>query len=150
MYEINKAVSYKTIWLNTSDAIADADRKRFVFNDLSLIQIRNKSYLKVNSITLSGAGLSAAPNHNWEVKLANVKINQPSYFNSDNNFIPTIAMLNYDENNSIQNGHLTLELESQDVVQLALHIESDDGHGAVKNSQAIDFHIGLCIEEFME
>jgi len=150
MYEINKAVSYKTIWLNTSDAIADADRKRFVFNDLSLIQIRNKSYLKVNSITLSGAGVGSASGHNWEVKLANVKINQPSYFNSDNNFIPTIAMLNYDENNSVQNGHLTLELESQDVVQLALHIESDDGHGAVKNSQAIDFHIGICIEEYMQ
>ena len=75
MYEINKAVSYKTIWLNTSDAIADAERKRFVFNDLSLIQIRNKSYLRVNSITLSGDGLSSAPNHNWEIKLANVKIN---------------------------------------------------------------------------
>lgn len=150
MYEINKAVSYKTIWLNTSDAVADTDRKRFVFNDLSLIQIRNKSYLKVNSITLSGAGLSSAPNHNWEVKLANVKINQPSYFNSDNNFIPTIANLNYDSNNSIQNGHLTLELENQDIVQLALHIESDDGHGAIKNSQEIDFHIGLCIEQYME
>ena len=150
MYEINKAVSYKTIWLNTSDAIADAERKRFVFNDLSLIQIRNKSYLKVNSITLSGDGLSSAPGHNWEIKLANVKINQPSYFNSDNNFIPTIAMLNYDDNNSIQNGHLTLELENQDIVQLALHIVSDDGHGAIKNSQAIDFHIGICIEEFME
>jgi len=150
MYEINKAVSYKTIWLNTSDAIADAERKRFVFNDLSLIQIRNKSYLKVNSITLSGAGVGSASGHNWEVKLANVKINQPSYFNSDNNFIPTIAMLNYDENNSVQNGHLTLELENQDIVQLALHIESDDGHGAIKNSQAIDFHISICVEEFME
>ena len=150
MYEINKAVSYKTIWLNTSDAIADAERKRFVFNDLSLIQIRNKSYLKVNSITLSGDGLSSAPGHNWEIKLAGVKINQPSYFNSDNNFIPTISMLNYDANNSIQNGHLTLELENQDIVQLALHIVSDDGHGAIKNSQAIDFHIGICIEEFME
>ena len=150
MYEINKAVSYKTIWLNTSDAIADADRKRFVFNDLSLIQIRNKSYLKVNSITLSGDGVGSAPGHNWEVKLAGVKINQPSYFNSDNNFIPTIANLNYDSNNSVQNGHLTLELETQDIVQLALHIESDDGHGAVKNSQAIEFHISLCIEEYMQ
>jgi len=149
MYEINKAVSYKTIWLNTSDAIADADRKRFVFNDLSLIQIRNKSYLKINSITLSGDGLSSAPGHNWEVKLANVKINQPSYFNSDNNFIPTIAMLNFDDNNSIQNGHLTLELETQDIVQLALHVESDDGHGLIKNSQNIDMHISICVEEYM-
>ena len=150
MYEINKAVCFKTLWLNTSDAIADAERKRFVFNDLSLIQIRNKSYLKVNSITLSGDGVSSAPGHNWQIKLAGVKINQPSYFNSDNNFIPTIACLNYDDNNSIQNGHLTLELENQDIVQLALHIESDDNHGAIKNSQAINFHIGLCIQEYME
>ncbi len=150
MYEINKAVCFKTIWLNTSDAIADSERKRFVFNDLSLIQIRNKSYLKVNSITLSGAGLSSATNHNWEIKLANVKINQPSYFNSDNNFIPTIAMLNYNENNTIQNGHLTLELENQDIVQLALHIESDDNHGLIKNSQNINMHIGICIEQYIE
>ena len=150
MYEINKAVSYKTVWLNTSDAIADAERKRFVFNDLSLIQIRNKSYLKVNSITLSGDGVGSAPGHNWEIKLAGVKINQPSYFNSDNNFIPTISCLNYDENNTIQNGHLTLELENQDIVQLALHIEDEAGVGAIKSSANIDFHIGLCIEEFME
>jgi hypothetical protein len=150
MYEINKAVSFKTLWLNTTDAIVDADRKRFVFNDLSLIQIRNKSYLKVNSITLSGDGVGSAPGHNWEVKLAGVKINQPSYFNSDNNFIPTIAMLNYDSNNSVQNGHLTLELENQDIVQLALHIVSDDNHGLIKNSQNIDMHIGLSVEEYME
>lgn len=150
MYEINKAISYKTIWLNTTDAVVDAERKVFTFNDLPLVQIRNKSYLKINSITLSGDGLNSAPGHNWQVKLANVKINQTSYFNSDNNFIPTIAMLNYDQNNSIQNGHLTLELEQQDIVQLALHVSSDDDHGLIKNSQEIDMHIGLCVEEYMQ
>lgn len=150
MYELDRPTNYKVIWLNTEDAVASTDRKEFIFNNLPLIQIRNKSYLKINSITLSGNGLSSAPNHNWEIKLLNVKINQPSYFNSDNNFVPTIAMLNYDQNNSIQNGSMHLELETQDIIQLGLNIESDDGHGAAKNSQNINFHIGLCVEEYME
>ena len=150
MYELDRPTNYKVIWLNTEDAVASSDRKEFIFNNLPLIQIRNKSYLKINSITLSGNGLSSAPNHNWEIKLLNVKINQPSYFNSDNNFVPTIAMLNYDTNNSVQNGSMHLELETQDIIQLGLSIESDDGHGAIKNSQNINFHIGLCIEEYME
>ncbi len=150
MYELDRPTNYKVIWLNTEDAVADSSRKEFIFNNLPLIQIRNKSYLKINSITLSGAGISSATNHNWEIKLMNVKINQPSYFNSDNNFVPTIAMLNYDQNNSVQNGSMHLELETQDIIQLGLHIENDDGDGAVKNSQAINFHIGLCVEEYME
>lgn len=150
MYELDRPTNYKVIWLNTEDAVASTDRKEFIFNNLPLIQIRNKSYLKINSITLSGNGLSSAPNHNWEIKLLNVKINQPSYFNSDNNFVPTIAMLNYDQNNSVQTGAMHLELETQDIIQLGLNIESDDGHGAAKNSQNINFHIGLCVEEYME
>ena len=150
MYELDRPTNYKVIWLNTEDAVASTDRKEFIFNNLPLIQIRNKSYLKINSITLSGDGLSSAPNHNWEIKLLNVKINQPSYFNSDNNFVPTIANLNYDQNNSIQNGSMHLELETQDIIQLGLSNESDDGHGAVKNSQNINFHIGLVVCEYME
>lgn len=150
MYELDRPTNYKVIWLNTEDAVADGNRKEFIFNNLPLIQIRNKSYLKINSITLSGDGLSSASNHNWEIKLMNVKINQPSYFNSDNNFVPTIAMLNYDQNNSVQTGSMHLELETQDIIQLGLHIESDDGHGAVKNSQNINFHIGLVVCEYME
>ena len=150
MYELNRPTNYKVIWLNTDHATASSDRKQFIFNNLPVIQIRNKSYLKINSITLSGDGLSSASNHNWEIKLMNVKINQPSYFNSDNNFVPTIANINYDQNNSVQNASMMLEVEDQDIMQLGLHIESDDGHGAVKNSQNIDFHIGLCIEEYMQ
>ena len=150
MYELNRPTNYKVIWLNTEDAVASSDRKEFIFNNLPVIQIRNKSYLKINSITLSGDGVGSASNHNWEIKLLNVKINQPSYFNSDNNFVPTIANINYDQNNSIQNGAMHLELEYQDIMQMGLYIESDDGHGAVKNSQEINFHIGLCVEEYME
>ena len=150
MYQINKSVVYKTIWLNTIDSVADADRKNFTFNNLPLIQVRNKSYLKVNSVTLSGDGLSSAPGHNWEIKLNNVKINTNNYFNSDNNFVPTIVNLNYDENHSIQNGNLMLELENQDIVQLVLNVTSDDDHGLIKNSQNIDMYVGLCIVEYME
>ena len=140
---------YKTIWLNTDKgSVVSTDRKLFTFNDLPLIQIRGKSILKINSITLSGAGVSSAPNHNWDIKLHNVKYNTTSYFNSDNDSAPTIACLNYDTNNSIQNGTFALELVEQDIKQIVLQIESDDGHGALKNSQPIEFHICLSIEEY--
>jgi hypothetical protein len=140
---------YKTIWLNTSQgAVVSTNRTLFTFNDLPLIQIRGKSILKINSITLSGAGVGSAPNHNWDIKLHNVKYNTTSYFNSDNNSAPTIACLNYDTNNSIQNGTFALELVEQDIKQIVLQIESDDGHGAIKNQAPIEFHICLTIEEY--
>jgi hypothetical protein len=147
MYELSKS-QYKTIWLSTVDAVASDDRKTFTYNSLPLIKvIGEKNILKINSITLSGDGLSSAPGHNWTIKLGRVKFNTSTYFNSDKNTTPTIAMINYDSNNSIQNGNLSLEIETQDINEIELHIESDDGHGAIKNSQEIDFHIGICIEE---
>ena len=147
MYELEK-VQYKTIWLSTTDAVVSADRKTFTYNSLPLIKvIGEKNILKINSITLSGDGLSSAPGHNWTIKLARVKYNNTNYFNSDKNTTPTIAMINYDTNNSVQNGSMSLEIEKQDINEIVLQITSDDNHGAVKNSQAIDFHIGLCIEE---
>ena len=150
-YEIiKKPIRCQTIWLNTVDAVADSDRKYFTFNHLSLIQIRNRSLLKINSITLSGAGVSSATGHNWTIKLGNVKFNNTSYYNSDKDTLPTIAMINYDQNNSIQNGSFALELENQDINQIIVKITADDGHGAKKNSQAIDFHICMVVEEFSE
>lgn len=151
MYELKKT-QYKTIWLSTTDGVASSDRKTFTYTKLPLIKvIGEKNILKINSITLSGAGLSSAPGHNWTIKLARVKFNNTNYFNSDNDTIPTIAMINYDSNNSIQNGNMSLEIEQQDineiVLQITTHTGSSDEHGAVKNSQAIDFHIGICIEE---
>jgi len=151
MYELSKS-QYKTIWLSTKDAVASTDRKSFTYNKLPLIKvIGEKNILKINSITLSGDGLSSAPNHNWVIKLGRVKFNNTNYFNTDNNTIPTIAMINYDTNNSIQNGNMSLEIERQDINEIVLEITTHTGtsseHGAIKNSQNIDFHIGLCIEE---
>ena len=148
MYELSRS-QYKTIWLSTKDAVASSDRKTFTYNSLPLIKvIGEKNILKINSITLSGDGLSSAPGHNWTIKLGRIKYNTSTYFNSDKNTTPTIAMINYDSNNSIQNGNLSLEIETQDINEIELYIESDDGHGATKNSQEIDFHIGICIEEW--
>jgi hypothetical protein len=148
MYELSRS-QYKTIWLSTKDAVASSDRKTFTYNSLPLIKvIGEKNILKINSITLSGDGLSSAPGHNWTIKLGRIKYNTSTYFNSDKNTTPTIAMINYDSNNSIQNGNLSLEIETQDINEIELYIESDDGHGAIKNSQEIDFHIGICIEEW--
>jgi hypothetical protein len=152
MYELSKS-QYKTIWLSTKDAVASADRKTFTYTKLPLIKvIGEKNILKINSITLSGDGLSSAPGHNWTIKLGRVKFNNTNYFNTDNDTIPTIAMINYDTNNSIQNGNMSLEIERQDINEIVLQITTHTGtsseHGAIKNSQNIDFHIGLCIEEW--
>jgi len=151
MYELSRS-QYKTIWISTTDAVASTDRKTFTFNSLPLIKvIGEKNILKINSITLSGDGLGSAPNHNWTIKLGRVKFNTSTYFNSDKNTTPTIAQINYDSNNSIQNGNLSLEIEKQDINELVLQITTHTGttneHGAIKNSQAIDFHVGICIEE---
>ena len=147
---INKPIRTQNVWLNSTDALVDSQRKMFTFNDIPLIQVRNHSVLKINSITLSGTGVSSASAHNWTIKLANVKYNTTSYFNSDNDSIPTIAMLNYDTNNSVQNGSFALELEPSDIKQLIIKVTSDDGHGLLKNSQNIDIHIGLTICEYEE
>lgn len=154
MYELTKS-QYKTIWLSTLDSITSADRKEFKFNHLPLIKIiGNQNILKINSITLSGDGLSSAPGHNWTIKLKNIKYNQTLYFNSDKDTIPTIANINYDTNNSIQNGNLSLEIEKQDIneiiLQITTHTGTSEEHGAVKNSQNINFHLGICIEELFD
>ena len=59
-------------------------------------------------------------------------------------------MINYDQNNSIQNGSFALMLENQDINQIIIKITADDGHGATKNSQPIQFHICMVVEEFSE
>lgn len=150
MYELTKT-QYKTIWLSTKDAVASTDRKEFKFNHLPLIKIiGNQNILKINSITLDGAGVSSISDNNWTIKLKNIKYNQTLYFNSDKDTIPTIANLNYDTNNSVQNGNLNLQIEKQDINEIILQITTFTGsteHGAIINSENIDFHFGICIEE---
>jgi len=150
MYELIKT-QYKTIWLSTKDATTSTDRKEFKFNHLPLIKIiGNQNILKINSITLDGAGVSSISDNNWTIKLKNIKYNQTLYFNSDKDTIPTIANLNYDTNNSVQNGNLSLEIEKQDINEIILQITTFTGsteHGAIINSENIDFHFGICIEE---
>ena len=151
--EITKIKKCKNIWLNTIDCTVangetDATRRVFKFQKLPLIQIRNKSYLKVNSITLSGAGHQNATNHNWTVKLLDVKWKMDSYYNSDMNGNATIAMFNFDTKYTIQNGLYSLELAEQDIVNLRLEVYNEAGVGLVKSLAPIELHINLIIEEY--
>jgi len=150
--EITRVKKYKNIWLNTKDCTianggTDATRRIFKFQRLPLIQVRNKSYLKVNSITLSGAGHQNATGHNWTVKLLDVQYNNSSYYNSDMSGDPTIAMFNFDTKYTIQNGLFALELENQDIVNLRLEVYNEAGEGLVKTLQPIELHLNIVIEE---
>ena len=151
--EITRLRKCKNIWLNTIDCTitnggTDATRRVFKFQRMPLIQVKNKSYLKVNSITLSGAGHQNATGHNWTIKVLGLKFNQDSYYNSDNNANPTIAMFNFDTKYTIQNGLLALELEKQDIVNFSLEVFNEAGEGLVKTTQPIEAHINIIIEEF--
>ena len=151
--EITKLHKCKNIWLNTTDCTianggTNSTRRFFKFNDLPLIQIKKKSYLKVNSLTLSGAGHQNATNHNWTVKLHGVNYNSSSYYNSDKLADPTIICFNFDTKNSVQNGLYSLELEPQDIINLSLEVYNEANEGLVKATQEINMHLNLLIEEF--
>jgi hypothetical protein len=151
--EVTRVKKCKSIWLNTVDCLvangeSDALRRVFKFQRLPLIQVRNKSYLKINSITLSGAQHQQATGHNWVVKLHDVKFNQDSYYNSDNVGVPTIAMFNFDTKYTIQNGLYSLELAEQDIVNFRIEVYNEVGGGLVKSLAPIELHINLIIEEF--
>jgi hypothetical protein len=147
--ELMKQHKIKNIWLNTGDANVDSSavRKIFGFYQLPLIQIKKKSILKVNSVTLSGAGHSDATGHNWTIKLHNVMYNSASYYNSDKNANPTILCFNFDTKNTIQNGLFALELEPQDIINLELECFNEAGSGLIKNSNPFNIHLNILIEE---
>ena len=151
MYELKKT-QYKTIWLNTTDAIVDNDRKLFTYNNLPLIKIiGEKNILKINSITLSGTGVDNISNDNWTIKIKDVKFNNTTYFNSDKDLSPTVAQFNYDTNNTIQNGNLSLEIEKQDINLITLNIYNNSNQGLIKSGNNINLHIGITIcEEFFD
>jgi len=147
--ELMKQHKIKNIWLNTGDANVDSSavRKIFGFYQLPLIQIKKKSILKVNSVTLSGAGHADATGHNWTNKLHNVMYNSASYYNSDKNANPTILCFNFDTKNSVQNGLFALELEPQDIINLELECFNEAGSGLIKNSNPFNIHLNILIEE---
>ena len=146
--EITRIHKCKNVWLHTTDAITTTGVRRFfTFYELPLIQIKKKSYLKVNSITLSGAGHQNATGHNWCIKLHNINYNQDNYYSSDKVAEPTIACLNFDTKNTIQNGLFSLMLEPQEIINLTIEIFNEEGVGAIK-THPIDFHINLLIEEY--
>lgn len=143
----------KNIWLSSADCPASAisgNRRLFTFFDLPLIQIRNNSYLRVNSITLSGVGSPQATDQNWIVKIHNVAFNNQAYFNSDKTAEPTIINFNYDIKNSVQNGLFSLELLPQDINQLSIEIYSNVNAGAFTSTGNFDFYINLIVEEIQD
>jgi hypothetical protein len=150
----NKYISnIKNIWLNTTDVPTSAitnNRRFFTFFDLPLIQIKKQSFLRVNSLTLSGAGSLTAIDHNWTIKLHNLNYNGGAYFNSDKIAEPTILCFNYDTKNSVQNGLFSLELVPQDLNTLTLEIFNEAGEGAIKNTYPFNIHLNLIIEEIDE
>ena len=143
----------KNIWLNTNDVPTTAisnNRRFFTFYDLPLIQIKKQSYLRVNSVTLSGTGSLTAIDHNWTIKLHNLNYNSGAYFNSDKVAEPTIICFNYVTKNSVQNGLFSLELVPQDLNTLTLEIYNEIGEGAIKNTYNFNLHLNLIIEEIEE
>ena len=149
MYELNKSrCEYKSIYLNSVDATINATRTELNFNKLPLIQIRgDRCYLRVVGISMHGQGDPTG--HSWFVKLKNVRHNGTSYFNSDFDAIPTIAMFNWDQKSAFQGGAY-LKIDSQDINEFAIEVKSNDNHGLVKSSQNIDMTLTIQIEEYYD
>ena len=142
----------KNIWLNTIDCTianggTNAARRFFTFYDLPLIQIKKGSYLRVNSVTVSGVGSPFVVDKNWTIKLHNVSFNNTQYYNSDKTAEPTIINFNYDTKNSVQNGLFSLEILPQDINQIAIEIYDNTGSGCTTTGGPFDVYLNLIIEE---
>ena len=140
----------KSVWLDTKNAVINADRTEFVFNHLPVIQVRGDvCHLKVNSISgSSSSGTNDYIEHTFIIKIANVKYNHDYYFNSDKNSTPTIADVMIDANKGFHLNNSVLTLPNQDINQLSLKIKTNDGHGLSKNSHNIDLYLNITIEEY--
>jgi hypothetical protein len=143
----------KNIWLNTIDCTianggTNATRRFFTFFDLPLIQIKKNSYLRVNSVTLSGVGAPQAIDKNWNIKLHNVAFNNQQYYNSDKTAEPTIINFNYDTKNSVQNGLFSLEVLPQDINSITIEIFDNTGAGCITSTGNFDVYLNLIIEEY--
>jgi len=89
----NPRKKFRSIWLDTSDAIRSEDNKYFIFNKLPLIKVRKNTKLFVNSITLipkSGLEvqdmMNADNKNHFFIKMKNIKYNGESAIasNQDN------------------------------------------------------------------
>lgn len=143
----------KNIWLNTIDCTianggTNATRRFFTFYDLPLIQIKKNSYLRVNSVTLSGVGAPQAVDKNWTIKLHNVSFNNQAYYNSDKTAEPSIISFNYDSKNSVQNGIFSLEILPQDINQITIEVFDNTGAGCITSTGNFDIYLNLIIEEY--
>jgi hypothetical protein len=140
----------RSIWVDTKNAIVNADRTEFIYNDLPVIQVRGDiCHLKVNSISgSSSSGSNDYINHTFVVKLGNVKYNHAYYFNSDKNSTPTICDVMIDANKGFHLNNAILTLPEQDINQLCLKIKKEDGTGLSKNQHEIDLYFNIIIEEY--
>jgi len=89
----NPRKKYRSIWLDTSDAIRNEDNKQFIFNKLPLIKIRKNTKLFVSNITLipkNGLEVQDMVNgdnkNHFFIKMKNIKYNGESAIasNQDN------------------------------------------------------------------
>ena len=129
----------RSIWVDTKNAVVNADRTEFVFNDLPVIQVRGDiCHLKVNSISgSSSSGSNDYINHTFVVKLGNVKYNHAYYFNSDKNSTPTICDVMIDANKGFHLNNSVLTLPEQDINQLSLKIKKEDGRAKLQLNEGL-------------
>lgn len=117
---------YQTIWLNTSNATANADRTRFIFHNLPLIQIKKRSYIRFNSVSFIPAVSSL---RNYLIKLVNIKFNRSCYYNTDGSAMPTLISYNQTTATNIQHGLYRLEIPQQDIINLEIDTADSAGRG---------------------
>lgn len=141
-------VKCKTIWLDTRSATANTERSRFIFHNLPLIQIKKRSYIKVNSISFIPAVSSL---RNYLVKLVNIKFNRSCYYNSDGNAMPTLISYNQTSATNIHNGLYRLEIPPQDIINLEIDTADFSGRGLFEGAgtpgTVANFMLCIVIEE---
>ena len=148
MYELNSKVNYKTIYLDSENCVINTERNTLTFNNLPSIKVEGDvNFIRLDSVTMTSTNTSNYTGHVWTIKLGNVKYNNKFYYNSDRNAIPTIGNIMIDSTPMITNGLNNIVIDNQNINQIVLYVNSNDGHGLVKNSQDIKMYISLIIEE---
>jgi len=112
---------YRSIWLNTSDAVRSEDHKYFIFNKLPLIKVKKNTKLFINSINLTPVvGDIAAimgnqlSNGHFFIKMKNIKYNGESAMAS-----------NQDNALTLIDGYMPVSFISQSVYFVAELLEQE-------------------------